>query len=73
MRPEWNSFSNIYEYTVPSGKTLKVWRGNTARQQITDGILSPYLPGGTEQLFIPKTVLNEPEFVNGIKQTKLTW
>jgi len=73
VRPEWNSFGKMYEYTVPPSETLKVWRGITARQQITDGILSPFLPGGAEQVFVPKILLNEPKFVDGIKPIPLPW
>lgn len=28
VRPEWNSFSNMYVYEVPAGKVLNVWSGS---------------------------------------------
>ena len=72
VRPEWNNFSKMYVYEVPAGQTLKVWRGTTAKQLITDGIINPHLPGGAEQLFIPFAV-RDNAFKSLVQETTLPW
>lgn len=72
VRPEWNNFARIYVYEVPTGQTLKVWRGTTARQLITDGVTNPHLPGLAEQLFIP-FVVRDSLFKALVQQTTLPW
>lgn len=72
VRPEWNNFSKIYVYEVPVGQTLKVWRGTTARQLITDGVINPHLAGMAEQLFIPFTI-RDNAFKSLVQQTTLPW
>jgi hypothetical protein len=72
VQPEWNSFEKLYVYEVPSGQTLKVWKGMTARQPIATGVLNPHLPGGADQIFIPQIVRNE-SFKSLINQISLPW
>jgi hypothetical protein len=72
VQPAWNDFSKIYVYEVPSGHTLKVWQGTTAKQPIADGILNPHLPGGDQQIFIPQ-ILRDPNFSNAVTQIPLPW
>ena len=31
VQPRWNDLEFVYEYTVPEGKTIKTWKGKTAR------------------------------------------
>ncbi len=54
VQPEWNSFNNLVEYTVPEGG-IWVWRGNAASQKLSNkfDILNPHLAGGAEQILIP--------------------
>ena len=72
VRPEWNNFQRIYEYEVPSGNSLKVWRGPAAAQKISEGIMNPHLPGGLEQIFIPAK-LRTSAFKNHIKELSIPW
>lgn len=54
VQPEWNSFNNLVEYTVPAGG-IWVWKGLAARQKLSNQyqISNPYLEGGAEQIFVP--------------------
>ncbi|MDI9864357.1 hypothetical protein QM480_08470 [Flectobacillus sp. DC10W] len=54
VQPEWNSFKNIVEYTIPAGG-IWVWRGLAAAQKLSNNlnIGQPYLAGGGEQILIP--------------------
>lgn len=74
VQPEWNNFEYIYEYTVPQGKTIKTWKGKTARQQVSSTTSSNYhLPGGDEQLFINYIEYQDPNFQSNVKSIKSEW
>lgn len=66
------NFSKMYVYEVPNGQTLKVWQGTTAKQQISQGVANPHLPGGDQQLFIPD-VVRDNAFKELVQQTTLPW
>ena len=72
VQPGWNDFSKMYEYVVPQGQTLKVWKGTTARQRITTDVINPHLPGGETQLYLPE-IIRDNNFINLVKQTALPW
>jgi hypothetical protein len=72
VRPEWNSFEKIFVYEVPSGSTLKVWKGPASKQLICDGVINPHLPGSAEQIFVPQQ-LRDNSFVSQIKEISLPW
>jgi hypothetical protein len=52
VKTNWNTNGQYVEYTVPEGPGLKVWRGETAAQQLRP--TSFYLPGGGQQIYMPK-------------------
>ncbi len=54
VQPEWNSFKNLVEYTVPAGG-IWVWKGLAATQKLSNNynIANPYLGGGAEQILVP--------------------
>ncbi len=63
----WNANGEFTKYVVPPGKPLKVWRGETASQQLKDTAGKPvkdskgnelWLEGGAEQLVINPADLN---------------
>ena len=62
VRPEWNDYKYLYSYTVPSNVEIKCWKGKAAKQRITKGVNSPYLEGGTEQLWISNIDIQDPSF-----------
>ena len=72
VRPEWNSFEKMYVYEVPAETRLKVWRGTTARQQVTRDVTDYYLGGGDEQIFIPE-ILRGDSFKGLVAETILPW
>lgn len=72
VRPEWNSFERLYEYTVPP-EGLKVWQGGTARQRVTDGVDNYFLPGGDEQILVPFVTTRTGGFTNAISEIPLPW
>ncbi|WP_295458305.1 DUF6861 domain-containing protein [uncultured Thiodictyon sp.] len=51
VKQDWNSNGSYVEYTVPEGPGLKVWRGETAGQELK-GSGGYYLPGGAEQIWM---------------------
>jgi len=55
VQPEWNSFNNVVEYTVPNGQKIWVWEGNAASQKLSNNLnlFNPHLAGGGEQILIP--------------------
>lgn len=52
----WNSNGEVVTYTVPPGKTLKVWEGVTASQRLSENS-KYFLEGGAKQLVIEPTDL----------------
>ncbi|TEA26456.1 hypothetical protein O970_08725 [Candidatus Schmidhempelia bombi str. Bimp] len=63
---EWNGNGEYVTYIVPEGKTLKVWEGKAASQQIKD--TDYYIPGGAVQIFLDPRQL-ERSYVSGRKST----
>lgn len=65
VMPEWNGFSKVYEYTVPSGG-IKVWKGPAAAQPITENlslsISNKCLAGGDMQVFINDIIRTQAGF-----------
>jgi hypothetical protein len=56
---EWNENGQYVEYTVPTGPGLRVWRGQTAAQDILES--DHFLPGGAQQIWMPpKYVVPDP-------------
>jgi hypothetical protein len=72
VRPEWNSFQNLYVYEIPYGQTLKVWKGKASRQAISENISSPHLPGGIDQIYVPEKY-RDNNFINIITKIQLPW
>ena len=74
VQPQWNNFEYIHEYVVPEGKTIKTWKGKTARQPVSQTTPSNYhLPGGDEQLYINYIGKQDPGFNSLVKTTKAEW
>ncbi len=73
VRPEWNNFEYLYEYTLPDGVTIKSWKGNAARQRVSDVGSNYHLPGGDEQLLIPFIKDQDAGFVDKVIKTKAQW
>jgi hypothetical protein len=73
--PEWNGFTKVVEYTVPSGG-IKVWKGKAAAQQISEvpqlQSNTHMLGGGEYQVFINDVVRNKP-FKNSIVDVTATY
>jgi hypothetical protein len=55
VKTDFNTNGKYVEYTVPEGPGLKVWRGETAAQQIEG--TSFYLPGGQQQIWMPSNTV----------------
>lgn len=72
VRPEWNNFANLYTYTVPTGTVLMVWQGMAASQKVTDKVMTPFLPGGAPQIYIPLKMRNT-DFSNLITKEPFKW
>jgi hypothetical protein len=52
----WNNDGAYVTHTIAEGETLRVWKGPAASQQASDKFF--HLPGGQEQVWIPKEQLN---------------
>ena len=73
VQPKWNDLEYLYEYTVPNGKSIKSWKGSTARQPVGDAPSNYHLEGGDEQLFISYIEKQDSGFLNTIKTNKTNW
>jgi len=54
----WNSMTGVVEFTVAEGVSIPAWKGLAAPQVVptTDG-QPGYLPGGAEQIWVPRGAL----------------
>ena len=52
VKNDWNTNGKYVEYTVPDGKGLNVWRGETAAQELRGS--NYYLSGGGQQIWMPR-------------------
>jgi len=73
VRPEWNNYEYLHTYTVPKGVEIKCWKGKAAKQQITNGVDSPFLEGGTEQIWVSYIKRQDSNFDNVISSDKTGW
>ena len=73
VQPKWNDLEYLYEYTVPQGKSIKTWKGSTARQPVGDVPSNYHLAGGEEQLFISYIERQDSGFLNTVKTNKTNW
>jgi hypothetical protein len=73
VRPEWNNFEYLYEYTVPDGVTIKTWKGSAARQMVSEISSNYHLPGGDEQLFISFIKNQDVTFIDRVIKIKAEW
>ncbi|TEA26374.1 hypothetical protein O970_09020 [Candidatus Schmidhempelia bombi str. Bimp] len=62
----WNGNGEYITYTVPEGKTLKVWEGKAASQEIDETVY--YIPGGAVQIVVDPKHL-ERSHISGRKPT----
>ncbi|XLS30559.1 hypothetical protein ACJD0Z_06970 [Flavobacteriaceae bacterium M23B6Z8] len=62
VRPEWNNFEVLSEYTIPQNVTIRGWKGIAARQAVSDVPSNYHLPGGDEQLYIAYIGRQDPNF-----------
>ncbi len=58
---------------LPDGVSIKTWKGNAARQQVSEVGSNYHLPGGDEQLFISFIKGQDPSFVDKVIKTKAQW
>ncbi|MFO0321361.1 MAG: hypothetical protein ACK504_02925 [Bacteroidota bacterium] len=75
VMPEWNGFTKVFEYTVPSGG-IKVWKGKAAAQPISQlpqlQSNTHMLAGGEYQIFI-NDILRNQAFEDAIENVTLTY